>query len=59
MNKTDWSEPTFDRCVRLLGRIAKAVNLTYSQVNVILFCYMLPVIMAGLLVAIVLLIGGV
>lgn len=59
MPKYDWSEKTFDRCVRFLEGIAKVTGLTYQQVNVILFCYALPVVLVGLIAAVVILsVGG-
>ena len=40
--KKDFIDKTFDGCVTILERVAKKTGLTYKQLNVIIFCAVLP-----------------
>ena len=40
---------TFDACVTLLEWLARILGMTYIEINVWLFCILLPIILATLI----------
>ena len=46
-----WIDATFDWCVRLLVHVAKLLGITYEEINVYLFVFALPLVLAISLIA--------
>ena len=51
----NWINYTFDWCVRLLGQTAYLLGLTYEEINVWLFCIILPIILLIMMIQIIML----
>jgi hypothetical protein len=43
-----WIDAWFDFCVILLVDVAKWLGITYEEINVYLFCIILPIVLVGL-----------
>ena len=39
-----WIDQTFDYCVQLLSDLASILGITYEEINVWLFCVILPLL---------------
>ena len=51
----NWVNYTFDWCVRLLEQTAYLLGLTYQEINVWLFCIILPIILLIMTIQIIML----
>ena len=51
----NWINYTFDWCVRLLEQTAYLLGLTYQEINVWLFCIILPIILLIMTIQIIML----
>ena len=51
----NWINYTFDWCVRLLEQTAYLLGLTYQEINVWLFCIILPIIFLIMMIQIIML----
>ena len=51
----NWINYTFDWCVRLLEHTAYLLGLTYQEINVWLFCIILPIIFLIMMIQIIML----
>ena len=51
----NWINYTFNWCVRLLEQIAYLLGLTYQEINVWLFCIILPIILLIMMIQIIML----
>ena len=51
----NWINYTFDWCVRLLEQTAYLLGLTYEEINVWLFCIILPIILLIMMIQIIML----
>jgi len=51
----NWINYTFDWCVRLLEQTAYLLGLTYQEINVWLFCIILPIILLIMMIQIIML----
>ena len=51
----NWINYTFDWCVTLLKQTAYLLGLTYQEINVWLFCIILPIILLIMMIQIIML----
>ena len=51
----NWINYTFDWCVTLLEQTAYLLGLTYQEINVWLFCIILPIILLIMVIQIIML----
>ena len=51
----NWINYTFDWCVTLLEQTAYLLGLTYQEINVWLFCIILPIILQIMMIQIIML----
>ena len=51
----NWINYTFDWCVKLLEQTAYILGLTYQEINVWLFCIILPIILLIMMIQIIML----
>ena len=51
----NWINYTFDWCVTLLEQTAYLLGLTYQEINVWLFCIILPIILLIMMIQIIML----
>ncbi len=51
----NWINYTFDWCVTLLEQTAYILGLTYQEINVWLFCIILPIILLIMMIQIIML----
>ena len=51
----NWINYTFDWCVSLLEQTAYLLGLTYQEINVWLFCIILPIILLIMMIQIIML----
>ncbi|MBL1215807.1 MAG: hypothetical protein D8M61_20860 [Ignavibacteriae bacterium] len=51
MKRVRFVDKTFNGCVNLLERLAKRLNVTYEELNLIIFVIGWPAVTVGLIIA--------